>query len=380
MIYYVADLHLFDSRILKMCNRPFSTMDEMMCEIRAYWNTKVGEKDTVYLLGDVATDLIDEAIKYIKELNGKKVLVYGNHDEQFLGHYRDSGCFEAVESLLSIIDEGRDVTLCHYPLLSFKESTRNGYHVFGHTHNNPAEYNRYVIDQNSHAFNAGVDVTDFQVCSLDDLISKKNPEWLSKIKLSDAERKKIIGWIDIVGIERYQLIYDLASDKGKQEIGYYDITESAKYEARLAEIVFKSVKYIESSMCEKLSRNVPHQVLNEMTFGQIVNNYISLAIEDKDNHQKKNLHAVLKLRNMVCHNSFLFDRSKLPDCYIDGKKKKDLKSNIINIIRQLPDDDMKQRRVDSINAFKRYIINETKDTKIVPNHIAIDISLSEVGL
>lgn len=41
---------------------------------------------------------------------------------------------------------------------------------------------------------------------------------------------------------------------------------------------------------------------------------------------------------------------------------------------------MKRRRVDSINAFKSYIINETKETKIVPNHIAIDISLSEVGL
>lgn len=380
MIYYVADLHLFDSRILKMCNRPFSTMDEMMRAIRANWNTKVGENDTVYLLGDVATDLIDEAINYIKELKGKKVLVYGNHDEKFIGQYRDSGCFEAMESLLSVIDEGRDVTLCHYPLLSFKESTRNGYHVFGHIHNNLAECNRYVIDQNSHAFNAGVDETDFQVCSLDDLISKKNPEWLSKMKVSDAERKKILSWINIVGNERYQLIYDLASNKGKQEIGYYEITESAKYEARLAEIVFKSVKYIESAMCEKLSRYVSRRILNEMTFGQIVNNYISLAIDDKDKHQNKNLHAILKLRNMVCHNSFLFDRSKLPNCYVDGKKKKDLKSNIINIIRHLPDDDMKRRRVDGINAFKSYVINETKEKKEVPNHIAIDISLIEVGL
>lgn len=380
MIYYIADLHLFDSRILKLCNRPFSTMDEMMHVIKTNWKTKVGENDTVYLLGDVATDLIDEAIEYIKALNGKKVLIYGNHDEQFLGQYRDSGCFETVEGLLSIIDEGRDVTLCHYPLLSFKESTRNGYHVFGHIHNNPAEYNSYVIEQNSHAFNAGTDVTNFQVCSLDELICKKSPEWLSKIHVSDVERKKLLGWIDIIGNERYQLIYDLASNKDKQEISYYEITETAKYEARLAEIVFKSVKYIESAMCEKLSRYVSRLILNKMTFGQIVNSYIRLAVDDKEKRQKKNLQAILKLRNMVCHNSFLFDSSKLPECYINGKKKNDLKSNIINMIRHLPDDDMKKRRVDSITAFKSYTINETKEIRKVPNYMAIDISLSEVGL
>lgn len=53
MNYYISDLHLGHYNILKMCNRPFETVEEMQGKITENWNNVVKNDDHVYVLGDL---------------------------------------------------------------------------------------------------------------------------------------------------------------------------------------------------------------------------------------------------------------------------------------------------------------------------------------
>ena len=47
MVYYISDLHFGHANIIKLCNRPFSDVNEMNEALIANWNNKVTNGDTV---------------------------------------------------------------------------------------------------------------------------------------------------------------------------------------------------------------------------------------------------------------------------------------------------------------------------------------------
>ena len=53
MIYFIADPHFGHENILKLCDRPFSSVEEMDELLIRRWNETVSDEDTVYLLGDL---------------------------------------------------------------------------------------------------------------------------------------------------------------------------------------------------------------------------------------------------------------------------------------------------------------------------------------
>ena len=88
MIYFTSDLHFDHANIIKLCNRPFNSVQEMNESIIYNWNNKVNFSDMVYILGDITMNKDPEvARKYIERLNGSKVLIQGNHD-YFVKNYR----------------------------------------------------------------------------------------------------------------------------------------------------------------------------------------------------------------------------------------------------------------------------------------------------
>lgn len=130
MNYYISDLHLGHFKALEYDNRPFCTVEEQNEIITERWNEEVSPKDHVYILGDVLwnNDLLPEVIK---NLNGKKHLILGNHDR---ADNRFSYYFKTIDTMIKIKDCGRTVTLCHYPIAHWEGADRGWYHFYGHIH------------------------------------------------------------------------------------------------------------------------------------------------------------------------------------------------------------------------------------------------------
>ena len=53
MIYFTSDLHLGHANIIRHCNRPFSSVEEMDETLIRNWAKRVKANDTVYVLGDL---------------------------------------------------------------------------------------------------------------------------------------------------------------------------------------------------------------------------------------------------------------------------------------------------------------------------------------
>ena len=131
MTYFISDLHLGHKNVLQFDSRPFFTLEEMHEAIIRNWNQTVTDKDTVYLLGDVAWN-DDIGYEIVKQLHGKKILVLGNHDNRI---DRTRGLFEKVTQMAEIKVNGEFVVLSHYPMAVWNRSFYGSVHLYGHVHN-----------------------------------------------------------------------------------------------------------------------------------------------------------------------------------------------------------------------------------------------------
>lgn len=168
MIYYTSDQHIGHFNAIKLCNRPYKTVEEMNADIIAKWNAKVKPEDDIYILGDMFFKYqdIQQVKDILKSLNGKKHLIKGNHDK-FLKQLNWRDYFESLDVYKEIDDNGRMVILFHYPIEEWNGYYRNSYMLYGHVHDNDTD-----IKVHPRKFNVGVDVNDFEPKTLDELIRR----------------------------------------------------------------------------------------------------------------------------------------------------------------------------------------------------------------
>lgn len=154
-VFYIADLHLGHENIIKYDRRPFDSVTQMDETITANWNSRVGENDTVYILGDLTKGKESDWPGILRSLNGHKILLRGNHDPRKFSD-ETLGLLEGVYDYLEISDTGRKVILCHYPIPFFKNCNEEGYYMlYGHVHvsreNDLLEkYKREILGTASH--------------------------------------------------------------------------------------------------------------------------------------------------------------------------------------------------------------------------------------
>ena len=170
MKYYTADTHFGDERIIRLCNRPFDTLQDMTSNIIKRWNSTVDVNDDVYIIGDYACGNLDAFNEITNSLNGIKHLVPGNHDVEWMSDPAKSAMFDIMSMIDVITDNERKVVLCHYPLAAYDGSTSGAVHVYGHVHNNYNEPNYELIGSLKGCYNAGVDVNDFTPKTLEQLM------------------------------------------------------------------------------------------------------------------------------------------------------------------------------------------------------------------
>lgn len=171
MIYYTSDLHLGHENVIRHCNRPFADADKMDNVLIDNWNRVVNRNDTVYIVGDFIFRARRPAEEYLSVLKGKKHLIIGNHDKFWMKKIDLNKWFDTVSPMKYITDQGRPVTLCHYPMLTWPGISRGGYMVYGHIHNNTgADYWPFIV-ANDHMLNAGVEINAFAPVSLEGMIT-----------------------------------------------------------------------------------------------------------------------------------------------------------------------------------------------------------------
>lgn len=164
MIFVISDLHFGHKNIIKYENRPFENVEEMNKELIKKWNKKVKENDTIYILGDFCWLKGEETNKILEQLNGKKILIKGNHDRNFLNDKKfNKDLFEAIYDYLVIKDNKQHYVLFHYPIAEF-DGKENGYiHLYGHIH----DTNPLLEDKLKHSYNVGAIRHNFEPVNIE---------------------------------------------------------------------------------------------------------------------------------------------------------------------------------------------------------------------
>ncbi|MFG6395475.1 MAG: metallophosphoesterase [Lachnospiraceae bacterium] len=139
MRYYIADCHFGHDRARILDNRDFNSVEQMDSEMVSIWNKIVRKKkDEVVILGDLSVLKGEEVNNILKQLNGRKYLVAGNHDMRFLHDKKfDVSLFEWIKPYAELRDNNRTVVLSHYPVICYNGQYKGDktYMLYGHVHN-----------------------------------------------------------------------------------------------------------------------------------------------------------------------------------------------------------------------------------------------------
>jgi calcineurin-like phosphoesterase family protein len=135
------------------------------------WNSMVKKGDKTIIAGDFAYSNHNH---FLAALNGKKILVTGNHDKANQEFYRnftevhEMGCRKRID--------GKDITICHYAMRSWASSFHGSYLAYGHSHGRMPEFNNMLC------CDIGVDIWGYSPVPFDAFLKKMQikEEWIKK--------------------------------------------------------------------------------------------------------------------------------------------------------------------------------------------------------
>ncbi|KUO72658.1 MAG: hypothetical protein APF77_00520 [Clostridia bacterium BRH_c25] len=180
MIYFTADQHFGHANIIKHCNRPFVTVAEMDEYLLEQWNNCVDVNDTVYIIGDLFFRNTVSADEYLHRMRGKKHLIKGNHDKDWMKKTDLEKHFQSVSNMLEISDGSHKITLCHYPMMTWNAAAKGSYLIYAHIHNKTDAAYFQLLKSMPNALNAGVDINHFRLVTFAELV-KNNQEFKDSI-------------------------------------------------------------------------------------------------------------------------------------------------------------------------------------------------------
>ena len=125
-----------DGKIPISSTRDFPTLDLMNDTIVNNINSKVGQDDTLIMLGDIAFGGFENITIFLDRLICKNIhLVLGNHDHHISnnrGGIQDM--FLSVQNYLEANINGENFVMTHYPFESWNGLNKGVIHLHGHVH------------------------------------------------------------------------------------------------------------------------------------------------------------------------------------------------------------------------------------------------------
>ena len=161
--WFTADYHLGHFNIIRYCNRPFKTLEQMNTAIIRNHNQRVKPEDIVFHIGDFCfrnSSNKDNGVRinYLEwesKLNGKIIHIQGNHD-------KNNSTKTIIQGLL-IKYGGRDIYCVHNPGHFNPDYEIN---FVGHSHNLWKTQQR----EDTLLINVGIDVNGFMPRTFEELI------------------------------------------------------------------------------------------------------------------------------------------------------------------------------------------------------------------
>ena len=170
MIFFTSDLHFGHKNIISATQRPFASVDEMDVALIKNWNRRIRPKDEVYILGDVTMQGPQFAMEILQQLNGRKYLVRGNHDQFVDKTSFDCNLFEWVKDYHNLSYQKHQFILFHYPIAEWDRSHHGSIHLHGHQHNKP-EHNAANAEQGLLRYDVGVEANEMAPVSIDEVLN-----------------------------------------------------------------------------------------------------------------------------------------------------------------------------------------------------------------
>lgn len=178
-VFFTSDQHFGHTNIIKYCNRPFTSIEEMDQAIIDNWNSVVDNKDFVYIIGDLTMSYKKDKMREIfNQLKGTKALIKGNHDHK--GSI-PTECFVDIWKRVRVTGDNYDYILIHDPAEASANHMNVQKYLCGHLH----RYEAYLPGTNW--IDVGVDANNFTPISLE-----------KTIKLFTNETEKESGIIELL--------------------------------------------------------------------------------------------------------------------------------------------------------------------------------------
>jgi calcineurin-like phosphoesterase family protein len=151
-MFFTGCTHFQHANIIKLTNRPFSSVEEMDETLIDNWNKTVGKNDVVHHLGDFAYRGTTSNSDILKRLNGRITLIQGNHDPVLWGH-----------KYYEFKENKRLFVLFHYPIEEWNGYYRGAVHIHCHTH-------KPNLISAERRFNVTVEATGYKPISLEEIM------------------------------------------------------------------------------------------------------------------------------------------------------------------------------------------------------------------
>lgn len=174
MIFFTADLHLWNKNIIKYTQRPFSSYERMTEALISLQNETLSEDDTLFDLGDYSLKsstfirLYEKLEPQLKTIKGRH-LILGNHDSLKPFTYVNTELFTTVHTAFWFEYEGLKFVLNHDPCV-FQPGLQFDIGICGHVHK---LFKEMLVDGRP-VINVGVDVRDFKPISIEHIIEIAN--------------------------------------------------------------------------------------------------------------------------------------------------------------------------------------------------------------
>ncbi len=170
--------------------RDFQSIDQMNERLVEGINHKVGQNDTLIMLGDVSFGGFDNIGIFLDRLVCKNIhLILGNHDhhiENNRGNIQSK--FLSVQHYIEVKIDGVDFVMCHYPLQSWHGLNKEVIHLHGHVH--LPEHRKFG---NGKKMDVGVDGNGFDPYSIDEIVKIMSKRLIGSDMYGDHHLDDLVG-------------------------------------------------------------------------------------------------------------------------------------------------------------------------------------------